>query len=81
VLSHVTQYRSWHYDHGQRCKVTPLSHYPLDELIACWKGAKLTPEQLIGQILLVLREHERRLRASAEARREGGDESKPGGES
>ena len=31
-----------------------MSAYPLDELIAKWKLAEVTPEQTIGQMLLLL---------------------------
>ncbi len=31
-----------------------MAAYPLDELIAKWKLAELTPEQAIGQMLLLL---------------------------
>ena len=48
-----------------------MSHYTIDELIARWKKEQLTAEQAIGQILLLLKEMERRMK---EARREpGGD--------
>ena len=39
-----------------------MNHYSLDELIARWKHEDLTPEQMIGQLLLLLRQIERRLR-------------------
>jgi hypothetical protein len=39
-----------------------MSHYPIDELITRWTREELTVEQVIGQILLLLREQERRLR-------------------
>jgi len=39
-----------------------MSHYTLDELIELWKHEKLTAEQMIGQILQLLKEQERRLR-------------------
>jgi hypothetical protein len=32
-----------------------MGSYSLDELITRWKQEKLTPEQAIGQMLLVLR--------------------------
>jgi hypothetical protein len=47
-----------------------MSHYTIDELIARWKKEQLTTEQAIGQILLLLKELERRMK---EARREPGD--------
>ncbi len=37
-----------------------MSHYTIDELIARWKKEELTAEQAIGQILLALKELERR---------------------
>jgi hypothetical protein len=40
-----------------------MSHYTIEELIAHWKREELTVEQMIGQMLQVLREQERRLRA------------------
>jgi hypothetical protein len=42
-----------------------VSHHTIEELIEFWKHEKLTAEQAIGQILQVLREHERRLRENA----------------
>jgi hypothetical protein len=42
-----------------------MSHYTLDELIELWKREQLTAEQMIGQLLLVLREQERRMREIA----------------
>jgi hypothetical protein len=39
-----------------------MGHYPLDELIERWKREDLTVEQMIGQMLQVLREQEHRLR-------------------
>jgi hypothetical protein len=39
-----------------------MSHYTIEELITRWKREELTVEQMIGQILQVLREQERRLR-------------------
>ena len=50
-----------------------MSHYTIDELIARWKREELTIEQVIGQILLLLKEQDRRLREAAlqtHARRE-----------
>ncbi len=38
-----------------------MGHYTLDELIALWKREKLTTEQVIGQMLQVLKEQEGRL--------------------
>jgi len=46
-----------------------VSHYSLDELIELWRREKLTTEQMIGQILLILKEVDRRLK---ELRRERG---------
>jgi hypothetical protein len=42
-----------------------VSHHTIEELIEFWKHEKLTAEQAIGQILHVLREHERHLREGA----------------
>lgn len=40
-----------------------VSHYPLDELVSRWRREELTPEQMIGQLLLLLRAYEDRLKA------------------
>jgi hypothetical protein len=50
-----------------------VSHYSLEELIELWKREKLAPEQMIGQVLQILREHERRLRDIARRAPGGGD--------
>jgi len=42
-----------------------VSHHPIDQLIELWKREQLTAEQMIGQILQVLREQDQRLRAVA----------------
>ena len=42
-----------------------MSNYTIEELIARWKREELTVEQMIGQILLLLKEQERRLREAA----------------
>ena len=42
-----------------------MSNYTIDELIARWKREDLTIEQVIGQILLLLKEQDRRLREAA----------------
>jgi hypothetical protein len=42
-----------------------MSHYTLDELIELWRREQLTTEQVIGQLLLVLKEQERRMREIA----------------
>jgi hypothetical protein len=42
-----------------------MSHYTVEELIARWRKEDLTVEQMIGQILQVLRVHEQRLREVA----------------
>ena len=42
-----------------------MSHYTLDELIELWRREQLTAEQMIGQLLLMLKEHERRIREIA----------------
>jgi hypothetical protein len=39
-----------------------VSHYTLDELLILWRREELTVEQLLGQMLQVLRAQERRLR-------------------
>ena len=39
-----------------------VSNYTIEELIARWKREELTIEQVIGQILLLLKEQDRRLR-------------------
>jgi hypothetical protein len=39
-----------------------MSHYTVEELIARWKKETMTAEQMIGQILQVLRVHEQRLK-------------------
>ena len=31
-----------------------MSHYELEELVSLWNREKLTPEQMVGQILLLL---------------------------
>lgn len=53
-----------------------MSHYSLEELIARWKREELSVEQVIGQLLLLLRAHEDRMkelaRAAGEAAREVG---------
>jgi hypothetical protein len=48
-----------------------VSHYTLDELIARWKKGTVTVEQVIGQLLQLLRVHDERLRELERARREG----------
>jgi hypothetical protein len=50
-----------------------VSSYTIEELIARWKCEEITIEQVIGQILLLLKEQDRRLReavAQTHARRE-----------
>ena len=42
-----------------------MSNYTLDQLIELWRREQLTMEQMIGQMLLVLKEQERRLREVA----------------
>jgi hypothetical protein len=42
-----------------------VSNYTIEELIARWKREELTVEQVIGQILLLLKEQDRRLREAA----------------
>ena len=41
-----------------------MSNYTVEELIARWRNEALTVEQMIGQILQVLRVHEQRLKES-----------------
>jgi hypothetical protein len=52
-----------------------VSHYTIEDLIARWKKDELTVEQVIGQMLLLLREHERRLREQARGAAHGGEGS------
>ena len=47
-----------------------MSHYTLDELIARWKQETVTAEQVIGQLLQMLRVHDERLRELERVRRE-----------
>jgi hypothetical protein len=54
-----------------------VSHYTIEDLIARWKKDELTAEQVIGQVLLLLREHERRLRELARGAAHGGDAHGP----
>jgi hypothetical protein len=42
-----------------------MSHYSLEELLDLWKREQLTAEQMIGQLLQVLRAQEQRLREMA----------------
>jgi hypothetical protein len=42
-----------------------VSHYSIEELIARWRKEELTVEQVIGQILLQLKELDRRQREVA----------------
>jgi hypothetical protein len=44
-----------------------VSHYTIDELLARWKKEDLTVEQVIGQILLILKEQERKIKEAAKA--------------
>ena len=53
-----------------------MSHYTLDELIARWKKEDMTAEQMIGQLLLLLKEIDQRLK---ELRRERSDSAPPRG--
>jgi hypothetical protein len=48
-----------------------VSNYSIDDLIARWRKEELTVEQMIGQILLVLKEQERRLRELARGQAAG----------
>ena len=45
-----------------------MSTYTLDELIARWKHEDLTPEQMIGQLLQLLRRIDARLHELEQAR-------------
>ena len=40
-----------------------MSNYTIEELIVRWRREELTIEQMIGQILLILKEQEQRVRA------------------
>ena len=42
-----------------------MSNYTVEELIARWKREELTIEQAIGQILLLLKQQDQRLRETA----------------
>jgi hypothetical protein len=46
-----------------------VSNYTIEELIARWKREELTVEQAIGQILLLIKQQEQRLREAAPAER------------
>jgi hypothetical protein len=46
-------------------KEPKVSNYTIEELIARWKREELTIEQAIGQILLLLKEQDQRLREAA----------------
>ena len=48
-----------------------MSHYTVEELIARWRKEAMTVEQMIGQILQVLRVHEQRLKDAGRAAPEG----------
>jgi hypothetical protein len=50
-----------------------MSHYTIDELIARWKKEELTAEQAIGQILLLLKELERRMKEAGRRAASGDD--------
>ena len=43
-------------------KERSVSHYTIDELIARWKQEELSTDQMIGQLLLLLKEIDRRLK-------------------
>jgi hypothetical protein len=63
----------WAIGSRQLRKESTVSNYTIEELIARWKHEELTIEQVIGQILLLLKEQDRRLREAApqaHARRE-----------
>ena len=47
-----------------------MSHYTLDELIMRWKKETVMADQVIGQLLQLLRVHDERLRELERARRE-----------
>jgi hypothetical protein len=44
-----------------------MSHYTVEELIARWKKGSMTAEQMIGQILQVLRVHEQQIKERGRA--------------
>jgi hypothetical protein len=48
-----------------------MSHYSIEELIALWKKEELSVEQLIGQILQILRAQDQRLREVGKQRGSG----------
>jgi hypothetical protein len=50
-----------------------VSHYTIEELIARWKREKLSVEQVIGQVLLVLHEQQQQLRELARQPRDPPD--------
>jgi len=52
-----------------------MSHYTLDQLIDLWRREQLTTEQVIGQLLLVLKEQERRMREIARIAPSGEDDT------
>lgn len=54
-----------------------MSHYQLDELIARWKKEDLTPEQMIGQLLQLLRRIEARLRELEQAKGSAAEAAPP----
>jgi hypothetical protein len=54
-----------------------MSHYALDELIARWKKETVTADQVIGQLLQMLRVHDERLRELERARREAAQPGSP----
>ena len=54
-----------------------MSNYTVEELIARWKREELTVEQVIGQILLVLKDQEQRLREAARSPSGGSQPSEP----
>ena len=54
-----------------------MSHYSIEDLIARWKKDELTVEQVIGQVLLLLREHDRRLRDLARGAAPGAEANGP----
>jgi hypothetical protein len=58
-----------------------VSHHTIDQLIDLWKREKLTTEQMIGQILQLLREQDQPLREVARRPPSGtgGDVADPGG--
>ena len=56
-----------------------MSHYTVEELIARWKKESMSVEQMVGQILQVLRVHEQRLKEVGRAAPTAEGEPPPAG--